>query len=220
MKITIEHEKFTATTDDFNIARQLCQMAGLIDAESTPGAIIINDLPADKSTPEQHKKIATALKSRLTKPATPPPTDETEDAETLPPFDPAWTEHDVDLDKNYLEQYSNPCSTLCGQCGDACVQTELWLRDKSTGKLSVCDVEFYTRDDLRATLEPYIALAKRKLAARVAKNLPCSMERLKQIAEMYNAGQSDDEIMERLHLSANSIKTYRNAAKRVGLLNA
>lgn len=107
-----------------------------------------------------------------------------------------------------------------GQCGGMCVQTELWLRDKNTGELSVCDVEFYTHDELHTTLDPYIALAKREIAAAASKKLPCSMERLKQIAELFNDGASDDEIMERLHISQNSVKTYRAAAKRVGLLNA
>lgn len=209
MKITIEHEKFTATTDDFDVARQLCQMAGLIDSVSAPAEIVINGAANEKPTQEQRKP-------QHTKPATPPPVADTN--EPLPPFNPAWTEHDVDFDKNYLEQYSNPCSTMCGQCGDACIQTELWLRDKNTGELSVCDVEFYTRDELRATLEPYIALAKREMAAAAAKKLPCSMERLKQIAKLFNAGTSDDEIMEQLHISQNSVKTYRAAARRTGLL--
>lgn len=207
MKITIEHEKFTATTDDFDVARQLCQMAGLLSSPATRKEKLVRvPKPADVPATE------------IVKPATPPPTDETVDTETLPPFNPAWTEHDVDFDKNYLEQYSNPCSTMCGQCGNACIQTELWLRDKNTGELSVCDVEFYTRDELRATLEPYIALAKREMAAAAAKKLPCSMERLKQIAKLFNAGASDDEIMEQLHISQNSVKTYRAAARRTGLL--
>lgn len=205
MKITIEHEKFTATTDDFDVARQLCQMAGLLSSHATRKEKLVRvPKPADVPSAE------------IVKPATPPPVDDAD--EPLLPFNPAWTEHDVDFDKNYLEQYSNPCSTMCGQCGNACIQTELWLRDKNTGELSVCDVEFYTRDELRATLEPYIALAKREIAAAAAKKLPCSMERLKQIAKLFNAGASDDEIMEQLHISQNSVKTYRAAARRTGLL--
>ena len=243
MKITIEHEKFTATTEDVEIAKQLCQMAGLIDAgvsmkhcapisaemdkylsehdgEPLPmtGAIITDDVP---QTPKKTKsflehcleqqKAKIHKKSTISKMEIPAAPD-------LPPFNPAWTEQHVDLDNNYLERYSNPCSTLHGKCGGKCWQTELWLRNKKTKELSVCDVEFYEMDELRGTLDPYVKYTKSVLAVAAANKLPCSRQRLEQIAGLFNAGKSDNEIMETLHLSINSVKTYRAAAKRCGLL--
>lgn len=150
-----------------------------------------------------------------------PPRVETTDARnaSLPPFNPLWTAADVDFGKNYLQQYSNPCSTLHGHCGGECVQTELWLRSKKSGKLSVCDVEFATLDELRKTLDPYVKLATRANAHAASKKLPCSRERLEQLAKVFNAGKSDAEIMEQYHISASSVATYRAAAKRCGLLN-
>ncbi len=62
MKITIEHEKFTATTDDFDVARQLCQMAGLLSSHATRKEKLVRvPKPADVPSAE------------IVKPATPPP---------------------------------------------------------------------------------------------------------------------------------------------------
>lgn len=77
----------------------------------------------------------------------------------LPPFNPAWCERFVDFNKYYLGKYSNPCSTQHGQCGGPCYQTELWLYNKTTDYLSVRDAEFYSLDELRATLDPYVKYA-------------------------------------------------------------
>lgn len=252
MKITIEHEKFTATTEDVEIAKQLCQMAGLIDAgvsmkhcapisaemdkylsehdgEPLPmtGAIVADDVPPKpKIRGKMSKEYFDALKKHYgIKETTPPPAKtstiskmEIPAAPDLPPFNPAWTEQHVDLDNNYLERYSNPCSTLHGKCGGKCWQTEIWLRNKKTGALSVCDVEFASIDDLTATLDPYIALSKSAAAVVASQKLPCSRERLEQLAKLFNAGKSNTEIMEQCHISASSVATYRAAAKRCGLL--
>ncbi len=240
MKITIEHEKFTATTEDVEIAKQLFQMAGLIDAgasmkhcapisaemdkylsehdgEPLPmtGVILMDDVPPKPKPCPTGTELK--LRAKLAKNSTISKT-EIPVAPELPPFNPAWTEQHVDLDNNYLERYSNPCSTLHGKCGRKCWQTELWLRNKKTKELSVCDVEFYEMDELRGTLDPYVKYTKSVLAVAAANKLPCSQQRLEQIAELFNAGKSDNEIMEILHLSINSVKTYRAAAKRSGLL--
>ncbi len=79
----------------------------------------------------------------------------------LPPFTCAHQSGPVDLEKNYLGQYSNPCSTQVGKCLKPCVQTELWLFDKDTDYMSVVDVEYENIESLRATLDPYVAYAKK-----------------------------------------------------------
>lgn len=256
VKITIECDDFSATTENPETAKTLLQMAGVIGSEmcldskaaniETFGAIILNDVPPTpkpiptgtelkirgKMSKEQFNafkkylgirkcsKTENPTISKMEITETPPPV-ETTDARnaSLPHFNPLWTAADVDFDKNYLQQYSNPCSTLHGNCGGECVQTELWLRNKKTGNLSVCDAEFATLDELRATLDPYVKLATRANAAAQSRKLPCSRERLEQLAKLFNAGKSDAEIMEQYHISASSVATYRAAAKRCGLLN-
>lgn len=254
MKITIEHEKFTATTEDVEIAKELFQMASLIDAgasmkhcapisaemdkylsehdgEPLPmtGVILMDDVPPKpkpiptgtelKTRGKMSKEHFDTLKKYYgIKETTPPPAETTDAQNALPPFNPLWTAADVDFGKNYLQQYSNPCSTLHGNCGGECVQTELWLRNKKTGNLSVCDVEFATLDELRATLDPYVRYTKSINAKASAQKIPCSMDRLKHIANLFNKGKTDQEIMDLLHISTNSVKTYRAAAKRCGLL--
>lgn len=254
MKITIEHEKFTATTEDVGIAKELFQMASLIDAgasmkhcapisaemdkylsehdgEPLPmtGMILMDDVPPKpkpiptdtelKTRGKISKEYFDTLKKHYgIKETTPPPAETTDAQNALPPFNPLWTAADVDFGKNYLQQYSNPCSTLHGNCGGKCVQTELWLRNKRTGNLSVCDVEFATLDELRATLDPYVKLAAAANAAKQSQKLPCSRERLEQLAKLFNTGKSDAEIIEQCHISASSVATYRAAAKRCGLL--
>jgi len=136
-----------------------------------------DDIPADikpkKPTISKMEKVQkTATKSKtepVVMPAAPTePSDNSEkpndpepiDPESeLPPFNPAWCERFVDFDKYYLGKYSNPCSTRHGQCGGPCYQTELWLYNKTTDYFSVCDVEFYSLDELRATLDPYVKYA-------------------------------------------------------------
>lgn len=216
MKITIECDDFFATTENSETAIQLLQMAGVIDCENTTHIELVPDHFADAS-----KMIKTVEKPTISKMETVISKIETTDATnaSLPPFNPVWAEREIDLNKYYIQQYSNPCSTLHGNCGGECVQTELWLRSKKSGKLSVCDVEFTTLDELRATLEPYVKLATRANAHAASKKLPCSRERLEQLAKVFNTGKSDAEIMEQYHISASSVATYRAAAKRCGLLN-
>jgi len=191
VKITIECDDFFATTENPETAKTLLQMAGIIDCDNITRIELL---------PDAGEMIKIAEKP-------------------MPPFNPVWAEREIDLNKYYIQQYSNPCSTLHGHCGGECVQTELWLRSKKSGKLSVCDVEFATLDELRKTLEPYVKLATRANAHATSKKLPCSRERLEQLAKVFNTGKSDKEIMEQYHISASSVATYRAAAKRCGLLN-
>ena len=72
-----------------------------------------------------------------------------------------WREKPFNLDKCYLGQYSNPCSTSLGKCKQPCVQTELWLFDKKTDELSTVDVEFADLETLRSSLDPYVEYAKK-----------------------------------------------------------
>lgn len=256
VKITIECDDFSATTENPETAKTLLQMAGII--ESQP--VLNTQIPTVRISPElddylskhdgeplptdRQDLIGIEARDALTKllkkrtgirkcsktenPTiskmeiieTPPRVETSEDRNaSLPHFNPLWTAADVDLGKNYLQQYSNPCSTLHGNCGGECVQTELWLRNKRTGNLSVCDAEFATLDELRATLDPYVKLAAAANAAAQSRKLPCSRERLEQLAKLFNAGKSDAEIMEQCHISASSVATYRAAAKRCGMLN-
>lgn len=216
------------------ISAELDEYLSKHDGEPLPitGANILDDIPTGKKlSAEAAAAYMEILKQRAgirkcskmenptiseTETVDPPVAKSTNE---LPPFNPLWTAANVDLDKNYLQQYSNPCSTLHGNCGGKCVQTELWLRNKKTGNLSVCDAEFKTIDELRKTLDPYVKLAARANAAAQSRKLPCSRERLEQLAKLFNAGKTDAEIMEQYHISANSAKTYRAAAKRCGLLN-
>lgn len=207
------------------ISAELDEYLSKHDGEPLPinGALILDDVPNGKKLSAEAAAAYTEILKKhaemqnCSKTETPPPV--AKSTNELPPFNPLWAAADVNLDKNYLQQYSNPCSTLHGNCGGECVQTELWLRSKKSGKLSVCDVEFATLDELRKTLDPYVKLATRANAAAQSQKLPCSRDRLEYIANLYNKGKTDKEIMELLHISANSAKTYHAAAKRCGLLN-
>lgn len=212
VKITIECDDFFATTENPEAAKTLLQMAGIIDCDNITRIELL---------PDAGEMIKIAEKPTISKTETVVSKIETTDATnaSLPPFNPVWAEREIDLNKYYIQQYSNPCSTLHGHCGGECVQTELWLRSKKSGKLSVCDVEFATLDELHKTLEPYVKLATRANAHATSKKLPCSRERLEQLAKVFNTGKSDKEIMEQYHISASSVATYRAAAKRCGLLN-
>lgn len=281
IKITIECDDFFATTENPETAKQLLQMAGVIDfanltvdcpslrpehfadTSKTISTIPISaeldeylskhddePLPTDRTdsigaearaiaqiltnNPRNHKlskmkkkqacqenrRQAVAVSAQAKPSETTDAPDDNSDTENkLPAFIPAWIERDIDLNKNYIDRYSNPCSTLHGKCGGKCVQTEIWLRNKKTGVLSVCDVEFASIDDLTTTLDPYITLSKSAAAIAASQKLPCSRERLEQLAKLFNSNKSNAEIMEQCHISASSVATYRAAAKRCGLLN-
>lgn len=79
----------------------------------------------------------------------------------LPVLDMLWWEKPINLDKCYLGQYSNPCTTSLGKCKQPCVQTELWLFDKKTDELSTVDVEFADLETLHNSLDPYVEYAKK-----------------------------------------------------------
>lgn len=167
----LAREQLIRVSPRVNTTNDGMMLFNIFDTEHT------DDIPADikpkKPTISKMEKVQkTATKSKtepVVMPAAPTePSDNSEkpndpepiDPESeLPPFNPAWCERFVDFDKHYLGKYSNPCSAQHGQCGGPCYQTELWLYNKTTDYFSVCDVEFYSLDELRATLDPYVKYA-------------------------------------------------------------
>lgn len=120
-----------------------------------------------------------------------------------------WREKRIDLNKNYLGSYSNPCSTSVGKCGRPCVQTELWLYDKETDYLSTVDVEFADRETLQATLDPLVEYAKkhRVLPVWEDKATNDAMDDLAAAAKEHRVNRAEQDEKLKTKVSAQSAKT-------------
>lgn len=106
-----------------------------------------------------------------------------------------WREKRIDLNKNYLGSYSNPCSTSVGKCGGPCVQTELWLYDKETDYLSTVDVEFPDRETLQAILDPLVEYAKKHRVPPVWEDKATNdaMDELVALAKEHRANRAEQD---------------------------
>lgn len=206
MKIIIEHESFSATTTSLVVAERMLETIRLLqDAHPIKPAAV----PKYKKTdPEPKKndifdtKDTSDIPPELIKPS-------------LPPFRPAYLEKHIDFSRSKIVRYSNPCSTMHGECGGQCWQTELLV--ETGAKLEACDCEFYDLDELRGTLDAYIKITNME-TTKEPRKAPCSMEKLNQIAVLFNQGCSNKQVAERLKLTLVSVSTYKSACKRFGLL--
>lgn len=96
---------------------------------------------------------------------------------------PLWLARQVTWADYWLYQYSHPAPlpAACSKCNQECLQTELWLINRHTHKLTTVDAEFADMDAIRDFLDPRVELAKQ--------NNICPLEHID--AEL--AGEDDDE---------------------------
>ena len=214
MKITIEHEQINATTTSLVVAQRLLETIKELEN------ITKKFDPRPCFTPQQREKYD-ALPSKKE-----PDIFDTKDLSDipeevikpkLPPFKPAWLEKHIDFSKTKIVRYSNPCSTLHGNCGGKCYQTELWT--DTDGNLDTCDCEFYELDELKSVLDAYIKNSTPKAPKPQKHECHCSKERLQQVADLVNQGCTNKQVAERLGVSLASAATYKGDCKKLGLLN-
>lgn len=205
MKITIEHEAFTASTTSLIVAERLLETIRVLENKPKP----------QQEMPLGEPPVISAPKPDIFD------TDDTEDIPeeilkpSLPPFKPAWLEKHIDFNKSKIVRYSNPCSTLHGECGGKCYQTELWI--ETNGNLDTCDCEFYELDELKKVLDAYIKHKKPEETNTKPKSR-CSMNKLKEVADLFNRGCDNKQVAEILKLSLTSVSAYKSDCKKCGLL--
>lgn len=148
---------------------------------------------------------------------------------------PVWLSENVDLAQYWVYDYSTPCTTLHGNCGGACAQTEIMLVHRRKYKLLMVDAEFVSVDALRDFLDPRKKLAHEnkiypleKIDEELAgndensnKNLTQkkNQTRFNQFLECYHTFHGDTaKIASAMNISKQGIYTYKNKAKTMGLL--
>lgn len=148
---------------------------------------------------------------------------------------PVWMSENVNLEEYWVYDYSTPCTTLHGNCGGACAQTEIWLVHRKKYKLLLVDAEFVSVDALRDFLDPRKELAREnnvypleKIDEELAgndensnKNLTQkkNQTRFNQFLECYHTFHGDTaKIASAMNISKQGIYTYKNKAKTMGLL--
>ena len=197
MKFTIEHELFSATTESLLVAERLIETIRVL--ESKPQKKVV---AAQKDIFDTEK--IDDVPEELLKPV------------AKPKCDPAWIEHPVDLRKQKIVRYSNPCSTLCGHNGGKAWQTELLI--DTDGNLSACDCEFTDLEDLHNTLKAYAKPVNFGQETKTKQKPTCSMKRLQEVADLFNRGCDNKQVAEVLSLSRLSVSKYKNECKKAGLL--
>ncbi len=206
MKIIIEHEQITATTTSLVVAQRLLETIKELERITIPlGKSDVITPPTTKAKKDIFDtKDLSDIPAEVIKPK-------------LPPFKPDWIETPIDLKKSKIVRYSNPCSTLHGNCGKKCWQTEIWI--DTNGEISTCDCEFCDLDKLKSTLDAYIKDYSKSVVKSHKKYHPaCSKERLNDVAVLVKQGCTNKQIAERLGLSNASVSKYKTDCKNCGLL--
>lgn len=216
MKITIEHELFSATTESLVVAERLIETIHLIEKKPKTAIETFKDLPIYQDISECPK----------------PPKDifDTKNTNDVPPellkmqftttkFNPDWVEYKIDFRKQKIVRYSNPCSTLHGHNGGKVWQTELIL--DTDGEISTCDCEY--RDLEKLNRELVLLIAEKESPQDTDKSKPktkpvCSLNRLQEIADLFNRGCDNKQVSEILGLSNLTVSKYKSDCRKAGLL--
>lgn len=210
MKITIEHETFTASTTSLIVAERLLETIRILQHKPKPQQDL--QIPLGKpdvvSVPKQDI-FDTTDTDDVPKELLKSPTSK---------FNPDWCEHKIDLRKQKIVRYSNPCSTLRGHNGGKAWQTELLI--DTAGKISTCDCEYADLDKLKQELGLLIA---EKLTVpdirKPEKTKPaCSLKRLQEVADVFNRGCDNKQVAEILGLTGASVSKYKTDCRKAGLL--
>lgn len=148
---------------------------------------------------------------------------------------PVWMSEKVNLEEYWVYDYSTPCTTLHGNCGCPCAQTELWLVHRRKYKLSLVDAEFVSIDALRDFLDPRKELAREnniypleKIDAELADNekeqhtklhADKKQSQLNRFIEFYHQFNGDAaKIAAAMGVQKQSVYAYKNKAKTMGVL--
>lgn len=148
---------------------------------------------------------------------------------------PVWISKNINLAEYWVYDYSTPCTTMHGNCGGACAQTEIMLVHRRKYKLLIVDAEFVSVDALRDFLDPRKELAHEnkiypleKIDEELAgndensnKNLTQKKDqtRFNQFLETYHRFHGDTaKIATAMNISKQGVYTYKNKAKTMGLL--
>lgn len=206
MKITIEHEQINATTISLVVAQRLLETIKELEKTTMPLGKPNVIIPVEKTIAKKEPDIFDTKDTSDIPPEVIKP--------KMPSFDPAWCEKKLDFKKTKLVRYSNPCSTLKGKCGTKCWQTELII--DNNGEWSTCDCEFYDVDELHRILDEIVSCTNLNVSKP---KLPCSLEKLKSIAELVNQGCTNAQVCDCLGIKPTSLYVYKNACRRMDLLN-
>ena len=209
MKITIEHETFTASTTSLIVAERLLETIHVLERKPKTAMETFKDLPIYQDISECPKpkdifdtKDTDDVPKELLKSPT-------------PKFNPDWCEHKIDLRKQKIVRYSNPCSILRGHNGGKVWQTELWIETK--GNVSTCDCEYADLDKLKQELDAIIT--EKFTIPKTEKTKPaCSLKRLQEVADIFNRGCDNKQVAEILGLSGASVSKYKTDCRKAGLL--
>ena len=123
-----------------------------------------------------------------------------------------WQEKPIDIKKNYIGKYSNPCSTSLGKCGGPCWQTEICLYNKETDWLSTVDVEFPDLETLHKTLDPYVEYAKKhhKEPVWIDPNIAEQQEKIVAECREYRKNRAEQDAKLQKHVAPTSNKDRLN----------
>lgn len=217
MKITIEHESFTASTTSLIVAERLLETIRILQNKPKPQQDL--QIPLGKpdviSVPKQDIFNTTDIDD-VPKELLKSPTSK---------FNPDWCEHKIDLRKQKIVRYSNPCSTLHGHNGGKVWQTELWI--ETNGEIDTCDCEYADLDKLHEELDAIVNQKTvfspkpktEKTVNKTEKNKPaCSLARLQEVADVFNRGCDNKQVAEILGLSGASVSKYKTDCRKAGLL--
>lgn len=223
----LAREQLIRVSPRVNTTNDGMMLFNIFDTEHT------DDIPADikpkKPTISKMEKVQkTATKSKtesVVMPAAPTePSDNSEklndpdytniDNWDLPTIEinTLWQEKPIDIKKNYIGKYSNPCSTSLGKCGGPCWQTEIWLYDKVTDWLSTVDVEFPDLETLHKTLDPYVEYAKKhhKEPVWIDQNIAEQQEKIVAECREYRKNRAEQDAKLQKHVAPTSNKDRLN----------
>lgn len=220
MKITIEHESFTASTTSLIVAERLLETIRILQNKPKTAIEVFKDIPIYQDISECPKPQKDIF--------------DTTDTDDVPKnllksptskFNPDWCEHKIDLRKQKIVRYSNPCSTLHGHNGGKVWQTELWI--EINGEIDTCDCEYADLDKLHEELDAIVNQKTvfspkpktEKTVNKTEKNKPaCSLARLQEVADVFNRGCDNKQVAEILGLSGASVSKYKTDCRKAGLL--
>ena len=166
------------------------------------------------------------------------PNDRVADAgKTIDPdqITPVWLSENINLAEYWVYDYSTPCTTLHGNCGGACAQTEIMLVHRRKYKLLMVDAEFVSVDALRDFLDPRKELAHKnkiypleKIDAELADNekeqhaklhADKKQSQMNRFIEFYHQFNGDPaQIAAAMGIQKQSVYAYKNKAKTMGVL--
>ncbi len=230
-----------ATTNAAELDKSTIAKMEIVATTTDPTMSVVKPITAKpavtKTAPAniQHReKVNLTEKLGVSNPA--PVADNSEKTNSVNDGSPVWLSERLNLSEYWVYDYSRPIPTECGNCGNKCWATELWLVSRRLHKLKLVDAEFDSLDSLQDFLDPRKELAAKnniypleKIDAELAgvnekdqRNKCRAAKKQSQFSrflEYYHEFHGDaTKIAAAMGVEKQSVYSYKNKAKTMGVL--